>query len=81
MKIRRVPITISISPKMAREYEELARQQAKNRSQLFLDMLYLYKEQVLEKEFCKLQRHGSKLAKKRGIITEKDVERLVFKRY
>jgi metal-responsive CopG/Arc/MetJ family transcriptional regulator len=79
--MRRVPITISISPKIAREYEELARQQAKNRSQLFLDMFQLYKEQALEKEFCKLQRYGSNLAKKRGIITEKDVERLVFKIY
>jgi metal-responsive CopG/Arc/MetJ family transcriptional regulator len=81
MKTRRVPITISISPEMTREYEKLARQQAKNRSQLFRDMLYLYKEQVLEKEFCELQRYGSNLAKKMGIITEKDVERLVFKRY
>jgi len=79
--MRHVPITISISLKMAREYEKLARQQAKDRSQLFRDMFHLYKEQTLEKEFCKLQRYGSKLAKKREIITEKDVERLVFKRY
>jgi hypothetical protein len=41
-------------------------------------MFQLYKEQALEEEFAKLQRYGSRLAKKRGIFTEKDVEKLVF---
>jgi len=41
-------------------------------------MFQLYKEQALEEEFAKLQRYGRRLAKKRGIFTEKNVEKLVF---
>jgi metal-responsive CopG/Arc/MetJ family transcriptional regulator len=78
MKRKRVAVTISIPPEIAQEYERLARQKAKNRSQLFRDMFQLYKEQALEEEFAKLRRYGSRLAKKRGIFTEKDVEKLVF---
>ena len=78
MKRKRVAVTISIPPEIAQEYERLARQKAKNRSQLFRDMFQLYKEQALEEEFAKPQRYGRRLAKKRGIFTEKNVEKLVF---
>jgi metal-responsive CopG/Arc/MetJ family transcriptional regulator len=80
MKKRRRAITISLPPEIAEDYEKLARQETKNRSQLFRDMFRLYKERALEEEFIKLQRYGSRLARKRGIRTEKDVERLVFER-
>ena len=80
MKRRRKAITISLPPEVAEDYEKLAQQQTKNRSQLFRDMFRLYKEHTLEEEFLKLQRYGSKLAKKKGIMTEEDVERLVFER-
>jgi metal-responsive CopG/Arc/MetJ family transcriptional regulator len=78
MKRKRIAMTISLPPETAQAYERLARQKAKNRSQLFRDMFQLYQEQALEEEFSKLQRYGSKIAKKKGVITEKDVERLVF---
>lgn len=80
MKRRRKAITISLPPEVAEDYEKLAQQQTKNRSQLFRDMFRLYKEHTLEEEFLKLQRYGGKLAKKKGIMTEEDVERLVFER-
>ena len=73
MKRRRVAMTISIPPEIAKDYEWLAQKEAKNRSQLFRDMFLLYKEQALEKEFFELQRYGAKLAKLEGILTEKDV--------
>ena len=78
MKRRRVAMTISLPPEMAQDYERLAQQQAKNKSQLFRDMFLLYKEQTLEKEFFELQRYGTKLAREKGVLTEEDVERIVF---
>jgi len=78
MKRRRVAMTISLPPEIAKDYERLAQQQAKNKSQLFRDMFLLYKEQTLEKEFFELQRYGTKLAREKGVLTEEDVERIVF---
>ena len=78
MKRRRRAITISLPPEVAEEYEKLARKEAKNRSQLFREMLQFYKKFVLEQEFLELQRYGATLARKKGILTEEDVERLVF---
>ena len=49
MKRRRVAMTISLPPEIAKDYERLAQQQVKNKSQLFRDMFLLYKEQTLER--------------------------------
>ena len=78
MKTRRVAVTISLPPEIARDYERIADQEAKNKSQLFRDMFSLYKEKTLEREFFDLQRYGAKMAREKGILTEKDVERIVF---
>ena len=78
MKRRRVAMTISIPPEIAEDYEKIARKEAKNKSQLFRDMFLIYKTQTLERDFLSLQREGAKLARKRAIYTEKDVEKIVF---
>ncbi|MEW6377917.1 MAG: ribbon-helix-helix protein, CopG family [Thermodesulfobacteriota bacterium] len=78
MKRRRVAVTISIPPEIAEDYEKIARKEAKNKSQLFRDMFKLYKTKSLEQEFFNLQREGVRLARQKGILTEKDVERIVF---
>lgn len=78
MKRRRVAVTISLPPEIARDYEKIADQEAKNKSQLFRDMFSLYREKALEREFFDLQRYGGKRAREKGILTEKDVERIVF---
>ena len=78
MKKRRVAMTISVPPEIAKEYDKLARQQVKNKSQLFRDMFTLYQTRALEEKFFELQREGVKLAKGKGILTEEDVERIVF---
>jgi len=78
MKRRRVAMTISLPPEIAENYEKLAQQEAKNKSQLFREMFLLYKARTLEQEFYDLQRLGAKLARKKGILTERDVERIVF---
>jgi hypothetical protein len=78
MKRRRIAVTISLPPEVAKDYERIADQEAKNKSQLFRDMFLLYKEKTLEREFFDLQRYGAKMAREKGILTEKDVERIVF---
>lgn len=78
MKRRRVAITISIPPEVAEDYENFAKQEAKNKSQLFRDMFRIYKERVLEQEFFRLQRYGATQARERGILREEDVEKLLF---
>jgi len=74
----RVAITISIPPRLAREYDRLAQASAKNRSQLFREMFELYRQSQDEEALQSLQRYGRRKARERGILTERDVERLVF---
>jgi len=78
MKRRRVAMTVSLPPEIAEDYEKMAEREAKNKSQLFRDMVLLYKEKTNEKEFFELQRYGARMARGKGILTEKDVERIVF---
>jgi len=78
MKKRRVAMTISLPPEIARDYEKIARQEAKNKSQLFRDMFSLYKRKTSEQEFFDLQRYGARMAREKGILTEENVERIVF---
>ena len=78
MSRQRVAITISLPPEIAKDYEWLSRKEAKNKSQLFRDMFLAYKQRILEQEFMDLQNYGAKQAKKKGILTEKHVEKIVF---
>ena len=78
MKKTRTAVTISMPQDMAQEYDKLARKLAKNRSVLFREMFLTYKKQAMEKEFQELQRYGAGLAHKKGLLTEADVEKLVF---
>jgi metal-responsive CopG/Arc/MetJ family transcriptional regulator len=78
MARRRTAITISLPPDIAEDYERVAQREAKNKSHLFRDMFLRYKKEVAEQEFYELQRYGAKLARGKGIFTEKDVERIVF---
>ena len=71
-------MTLSVPPEIAEDYEKIAEQEAKNKSQLFRDMFLIYKEKIQEKDFFELQRYGARKARGKGIITEKDVERIVF---
>jgi len=78
MKAKRVPLTVSLPPELAREFDKLAKDETKNKSQLFRDMIRTYQQRRLEQEFLELQRYGARQARKRGILTEADVEALVF---
>lgn len=77
MKRTRVPITVSLPSNLAENFAKLAKAESKNKSQLFREMLATY-ERRREERFLDLQHYGVKKARKRGILTEADVEKLVF---
>ncbi|MCZ6486026.1 MAG: ribbon-helix-helix domain-containing protein [Acidobacteria bacterium] len=78
MSPKRKLLTVSLPPEMARNFDKLARDEGKNKSQLFREMFHAYERQRLEREFNDLQRYGASEARKMGILTEADVEALVF---
>lgn len=70
-------ITISLPPKLAKEVEKLAKTEKKTKSQLFRDMIAVYEEYVAEKEWQELRRFGEETAKKLGVTSEADIEKII----
>ena len=79
MSQKRIALTVSLPPEMARKFEKLAKEQSKNKSQLFREMIQSYQKSRLEEEFFEIQRYGTRRARGKGVLTEKDVEKIVFK--
>jgi predicted transcriptional regulator len=75
---RTAVLGFSVSPELAREYEKLAARQKTTKSDLFRRMVETYKVQLDEEEFARLQRKMAGRARKRGVFTEEDVDRIVF---
>ena len=78
MKRARVPVTVSLPSNLAESFEKLAKAESKNKSQLFREMLTTYERRRREERFLDLQRYGVKKARKKRILTEADVDKLVF---
>lgn len=78
MKRPRVPVTVSLPSNLAESFERLATTEAKNKSQLFREMLMFYEQRRREGQFHELQRYGVKKARKKGVLTEAGVGKLVF---
>jgi len=68
----------SVSPALAKEYERLAEREGTTKSELFRRMVASYKTEREEEEFFKLQRKMTRRVRAAGVLTEKDVERIVF---
>jgi len=68
----------SVSPALAKEYEQLAEREGTTKSDLFRRMVEAYKAERAEQEFFALQRKMGRRARKAGVLTEEDVERIVF---
>jgi len=79
MDHKRVAMTVSLPPDVARKFDRLAKAEAKNKSQLFRDMFQAYQHRRLELEFFELQRYGTRQARTKGVLTEADVEALIFR--
>lgn len=69
--------TISLPPDLAREVEELAREEGKPVSAVIQDALRQAKRERLKRNFYQAQGFWSRKAKEKGILSEKDLERYV----
>jgi metal-responsive CopG/Arc/MetJ family transcriptional regulator len=67
--------TISLPPKLAKEVEDISREEGKPVSAVIQDALRLAKKERIKKEFYQIQDYWSRKAKEKGILTEKDLER------
>ena len=67
--------TISLPPELAREIEEIAREEGKPLSAVIQDALKLARKERLKREFYQIQNYWSRKARENGILTEKDLER------
>jgi len=67
--------TISLSPDLAREVEEMAREEGKSVSAVIQDALRQAKRERLKRNFYQVQGFWSRKAKEKGILSEKDLER------
>jgi hypothetical protein len=68
----------SVAPEIAEEYDRLAQRQKKSKSELFRQMMDNYKTKLDEEEFLRLQARMARRAQKKKILTEKEVEKIVF---
>jgi len=67
--------TISLPPDLAKEVEEMAREEGKPVSAVIQDALRLAKRERLKREFYQVQNYWSRKAKEKGILTERDLAR------
>ena len=67
--------TISLPPGLAKEVEEMAREEGKPVSAVIQDALRLAKRERLKREFYQVQNYWSRKAKEKGILTERDLAR------
>ena len=74
----RVAVTISIPPRLAEDYDRLARNTGKNRSQLFREMFELVPPEPGRGDVPTPPASRSSQGRELSILTEQDVERLVF---
>ena len=68
----------SVAPEIAEEYEQLAIRSRKNKSELFRQMVEIYKVKLEEEEFFRLQEKMTRRARRKAVFTEKKVEQIVF---
>jgi len=67
--------TISLPFELAKEAEEIAREERKSLSAVIQDALKFSRKEKLKREFYQIQGYWSLKAKEKGILTEKDLKR------
>jgi hypothetical protein len=78
MARKTVLLEIVVSPALVMEYERLAEREGTTRSDLFCRIVSVYKAKREEEEFVTLKRKMARCARKTGVFTEEEVERIVF---
>ena len=72
-----VTIGFSVPPETAAQVELMAKREGRGKSELFRDMVRVYREQRELEAFEELAEYGRGKAERLGIRTEEDVERLI----
>ncbi len=70
-------LAVAVPPEAAEAFDRIAAREGRNRSELFREMLGVYRTYLETRTFESLQRYGAAQASQRGIRSEKDVERLI----
>ena len=70
-------IAVSVPPESAKDFERIARDEGRNKSELFREMLRVYRAHRETGVFESLQRYGASRARVVGVRDESDVERLI----
>jgi metal-responsive CopG/Arc/MetJ family transcriptional regulator len=70
-------IAVSVPPDTATEFEDIAEDEGRNRSELFREMVRVYRIYRETQTFESLQRYGAAQARRLGIADEAEVERLI----
>lgn len=70
-------VAVSVPPESAEDFERMARQEGRNKSELFREMLRVYRIYRETGRFESLQRYGAARARALGVRDERDVERLI----
>ena len=70
-------LAVSVPPATADEFDRLAEAEGRNKSELFREMLRVYRGYRETGTFESLQRYGPAQARRLGIRDEQDVERLI----
>ena len=72
---RAVKKTISLPFDLAKEVEEMAREERKTVSAVIQDALRIAREEKLKRGLRQIQGYWSSRAKEKGVITDNDLER------
>ena len=70
-------LAVSVPPGVAEEFDRIAEIEGRNRSELFREMLRVYRVYLETQTFESLQRYGAARAFRKGIRTEADVQRAI----
>jgi metal-responsive CopG/Arc/MetJ family transcriptional regulator len=70
-------LAVSVPPDAAEDFDRIAQSEGRNKSELFREMLRVYQAYLETRTFESLQRYGAARAGRRGIRSEKDIERLI----
>ncbi len=71
--------TISLPSELAREAEDMAREEGKTLSAVIQEALRLAKKERLKREFSQMQAYWSRKAKEKGILSGKDLGKYLKK--
>lgn len=70
-------LTVSLPPDIFDDVEKLAKLERKTRSELFRDMVRVYKDQLDEARWKRLRQLGKSTAKRYRLTSAKDIEKLI----